>query len=163
MYKVTCSSGTNGDVPHQPCKGRSATVKIVDHCPACEGLLAVFDLSQEAFSIIADPDAGKVNIEYDVGIKAWKNAQDNTGLTPEDYASMRVYHSYIQLIQTNTSKKSDETHHLVLYNPSSLVDGNTKKKQRSIIKSFELANREGKTLVYRPAMLSIMVAIAEGN
>ncbi|KAK4265981.1 hypothetical protein QN277_026959 [Acacia crassicarpa] len=119
-----------------------------------------------------------------VGIKAWKSARDNTGLTPEDYASMRRYHSYIELVQTKTSKKSDETHHHVLDIPSSLVDNNTKKKQKSSSKVLSLQTEKIKmaaaatiphqcglchhkltchstrtALVYRPAMLS-MVAIA---
>ncbi|KAF7837651.1 squamosa promoter-binding-like protein 1 [Senna tora] len=121
-----------------------------------------------------------------VGIEAWKNARDNMGLTPNDYASMRGYHSYIQLVQRKTSKKS-ETHHHVLDIPSSiLADSNTKKKQsdrhRSSSKVSSLQTEKIETaaaiprhcelcerkltynstrmaLVYRPAMLS-MVAIA---
>ncbi|XP_054795552.1 EG45-like domain containing protein [Prosopis cineraria] len=61
MYRITCTSGTNS-VP-QPCKGGSVTVKIVDRCPS-PGCQATIDLSQEAFSVIANPDAGKVNIDY---------------------------------------------------------------------------------------------------
>ncbi|XP_039780561.1 EG45-like domain containing protein [Panicum virgatum] len=60
-YVVRCTGATNQGVPH-PCTGRSVTVKIVDLCPAgCRGTI---DLSQEAFAAIADPDAGKINIEY---------------------------------------------------------------------------------------------------
>ncbi|CAD6205626.1 unnamed protein product [Miscanthus lutarioriparius] len=60
-YVVTCTGATNQGVPH-PCTGRSVTVKIVDLCPAgCRGTI---DLSQEAFAVIADPDAGKIQIEY---------------------------------------------------------------------------------------------------
>lgn len=118
-----------------------------------------------------------------VGIKAWKSARDSTGLTPEEYASMRGYHSYIQLIQTKTSKRSEETHYHVLDIPSSLVDSNTKKKQKSSSKVSSLQTEKivmaaatttrqcglcqhkltchgtRTALVYRPAMLS-MVAIA---
>jgi hypothetical protein len=58
---VTCTGATNQGVPH-PCTGGSVTVKIVDLCPAgCRGTI---DLSQEAFALIADPDAGKIHIEY---------------------------------------------------------------------------------------------------
>ncbi|CAK7344682.1 unnamed protein product [Dovyalis caffra] len=62
MYRVTCTGATNQGVP-QPCKGGSVTVKIVDRCPspACR---ATIDLSQEAFSQIADINAGKINIDY---------------------------------------------------------------------------------------------------
>ncbi|KAK9130238.1 hypothetical protein Sjap_010725 [Stephania japonica] len=61
MYRVTCVSGTNA-VP-QPCRGGSVTVMVVDYCPppGCRGTI---DLSQEAFAIIANPDAGKINIDY---------------------------------------------------------------------------------------------------
>ncbi|KMT03545.1 hypothetical protein BVRB_8g192220 [Beta vulgaris subsp. vulgaris] len=60
-YRVTCVSGTNQGVP-QPCRGGSVTVRVVDLCPGCSanGL----DLSQEAFSMIADPNAGRINIEF---------------------------------------------------------------------------------------------------
>lgn len=61
MYSVTCTGATNQGVP-QPCTGASVTVKIVDYCPAgCQGTL---DLSQEAFSQIADVNAGKIYIDY---------------------------------------------------------------------------------------------------
>ncbi|KAL0404404.1 UNVERIFIED_CONTAM: EG45-like domain containing protein [Sesamum radiatum] len=60
-YKVTCTGATNKGVPH-PCTGQSVVVRIVDYCPpGCRGTI---DLSQEAFSIIANPDAGKVNIQF---------------------------------------------------------------------------------------------------
>ncbi|KAL2939875.1 EG45-like domain containing protein [Bienertia sinuspersici] len=49
MYKVTCT-GAN-------CKGGSVTVKVVDLCPGCSA--NGFDLSQEAFSMIADTSAGR--------------------------------------------------------------------------------------------------------
>ncbi|XP_062081110.1 EG45-like domain containing protein [Humulus lupulus] len=61
-YKVRCTGATNqGDA--NPCRGGSIVVKIVDLCPAagCQGTI---DLSQEAFAMIADPDAGKINIKY---------------------------------------------------------------------------------------------------
>ncbi|KAI4295350.1 hypothetical protein L6164_035404 [Bauhinia variegata] len=60
MYRVTCTGGTN-NVPN-PCRSGSVTVKIVDLCPGCgENQL---DLSQEAFSQIANPDAGRITIDY---------------------------------------------------------------------------------------------------
>ncbi|KAK4415113.1 EG45-like domain containing protein [Sesamum alatum] len=60
-YNVRCTGATNKGVPH-PCTGQSVVVRIVDYCPpGCRGTI---DLSQEAFSIIANPDAGKVNIEF---------------------------------------------------------------------------------------------------
>ena len=59
-YSVACTSGTNA-VPN-PCRNGRVTVTVVDLCPGCpaNGL----DLSQEAFSIIADPAAGRINIDY---------------------------------------------------------------------------------------------------
>lgn len=62
MYTVTCTGGTNAGV-QQPCTGNTVTVKIVDYCPS-PGCQATIDLSQEAFSAIANTDAGKINIEY---------------------------------------------------------------------------------------------------
>ncbi|WOL15197.1 EG45-like domain containing protein [Canna indica] len=60
-YSVTCTGGTNS-VP-MPCKtGTSVVVTIVDLCPGCTG--TSLDLSQEAFAIIANPDAGRVKIEF---------------------------------------------------------------------------------------------------
>nr|XP_027065992.1 EG45-like domain containing protein [Coffea arabica] len=57
---VRCTGPTNQGIP-QPCRG-SVVVKIVDYCPpGCRGTI---DLSKEAFSKIANPDAGKVKIEY---------------------------------------------------------------------------------------------------
>ncbi|XP_059440102.1 EG45-like domain containing protein [Corylus avellana] len=60
MYSVTCTGPTNQGVP-QPCRG-TVTVKVVDRCPGCDA--NNIDLSQEAFSAIADPNAGKINIDY---------------------------------------------------------------------------------------------------
>ncbi|KAJ8751035.1 hypothetical protein K2173_016216 [Erythroxylum novogranatense] len=59
-YRVTCIGGTNA-TPN-PCKGGSVDVTIVDYCPP--GCAATIDLSQEAFARIANPDAGKVRIQY---------------------------------------------------------------------------------------------------
>ncbi|PIA46115.1 hypothetical protein AQUCO_01600409v1 [Aquilegia coerulea] len=61
MYRVRCIGATNQGVP-QPCRGNGVTVKIVDYCPP--GCAGTIDLSQEAFAIIANPDAGKIMIEY---------------------------------------------------------------------------------------------------
>lgn len=57
---VRCTGGTN-QTPN-PCRNGQVTVRIVDLCPGC-GADQV-DLSQEAFSIIANPDAGRVRIDY---------------------------------------------------------------------------------------------------
>lgn len=61
-YRVTCIVATNQGVK-KPCKGNSVVVKIDDYCPSgCRG--GTIDLSQEAFSAIANPDAGKIKISY---------------------------------------------------------------------------------------------------
>ena len=51
-------------VPH-PCKDNTeVVVTIINYCPppGCQGTL---DLSQEAFGIIADPEEGKINIDFE--------------------------------------------------------------------------------------------------
>ncbi|XP_062163330.1 EG45-like domain containing protein isoform X2 [Alnus glutinosa] len=59
-YSVRCIGATNKGPP--PCHGTSVVVKIVDYCPTrCHGTI---DLSQAAFSAIANTDAGKIKIEY---------------------------------------------------------------------------------------------------
>lgn len=118
-----------------------------------------------------------------VGIEAWKSAKDNAGLTPNDYAdyaSLRGYYSYIQLVQRKTTKKCDSQH--VLDIPGTL-DGSMKKQsdghRSSKVSSLHtekiamttMPNQCGlcqhklaysgvrRALLYRPAMLS-MVSIA---
>ncbi|KAJ7529006.1 hypothetical protein O6H91_15G029900 [Diphasiastrum complanatum] len=60
-YQITCTGPTNQGVP-QPCRSGTITVQIVDYCPSgCQG---TFDLSAEAFADIADPNAGKIFINY---------------------------------------------------------------------------------------------------
>ncbi|KAG6482143.1 EG45-like domain containing protein [Zingiber officinale] len=61
-YTVTCTGGTNA-VPN-PCRGGSVTVTIVDYCPGCASRGVTMDLSQEAFATIANPDAGRIQIDY---------------------------------------------------------------------------------------------------
>ncbi|KAM1171290.1 hypothetical protein PS2_021333 [Malus domestica] len=117
-----------------------------------------------------------------VGIKAWGNARDSTGLTPNDYACLRSCYTYIQIVQRKISKKH-ESRHVVLDIPGVILDSSSKKKQldrhrSSKVSSLEteridmkamqahcklcemkLAYGNTRSLVYRPAMLS-MVAIA---
>nr|CAB3472939.1 unnamed protein product [Digitaria exilis] len=40
-----------------------------------------------------------------LGIKAWKNARDDTGLTPEDYAQKRGHISYMQMVQDKIDQR----------------------------------------------------------
>ncbi|KAF8772220.1 hypothetical protein HU200_006001 [Digitaria exilis] len=64
FYTVTCTGGTN-ETPN-PCNpGTSVTVKIVDLCPS-PGCQATLDLSEQAFSIIGNLNAGKIAIDYEL-------------------------------------------------------------------------------------------------
>ncbi|KAI5074509.1 hypothetical protein GOP47_0010470 [Adiantum capillus-veneris] len=55
LYQISCTgNGCTGGGP--------ITVKVVDLCPGCAA--NQFDLSQEAFSQIANIDVGRINIEY---------------------------------------------------------------------------------------------------
>ncbi|KAF0916957.1 hypothetical protein E2562_015128 [Oryza meyeriana var. granulata] len=45
-----------------------------------------------------------------LGIKAWKNARDATGLTPEDYARKRGHKSYIQMVQNKIDSRLPKAH-----------------------------------------------------
>ncbi|KAH6818561.1 hypothetical protein C2S51_002164 [Perilla frutescens var. frutescens] len=61
QYTIQCTGPTNQGVP-QPCRNGPITVTIVDLCPGCDA--NQIDLSEQAFSTIADPNAGKIQIEY---------------------------------------------------------------------------------------------------
>lgn len=45
-----------------------------------------------------------------LGIKAWKNARDATGFTPEDYAQKRDHISYIQMVQSKIDSRLPNAH-----------------------------------------------------
>lgn len=114
-----------------------------------------------------------------VGIEAWKNARDSTGSTPEDYARLRGHYAYIHLVQKKINKRHGAAH-VVVEIPSNTTESNTNQKQNEASSSFEIGKPAvrlsqrpcklcdskmscrtavGKSMVYRPAMLS-MVAIA---
>ncbi|GKC31965.1 EG45-like domain containing protein [Tanacetum coccineum] len=57
----SCYGNQDQGVP-QPCTGNSVDVTVVDLCPGCASNQV--DLSQEAFAVIANRDAGRINIEY---------------------------------------------------------------------------------------------------
>ncbi|KAI4372520.1 hypothetical protein MLD38_010740 [Melastoma candidum] len=50
-----------------------------------------------------------------IGVEVWKTARDSSGLTPNDYASLRGYYSYIRLVQRKVHGKfcSREEHVIV--------------------------------------------------
>ncbi len=57
---VKCIGATN--LAPQPCKADLVTVKIVDYSPpGCRGTI---NLSEDTFSKIAHPSAGRIKIEY---------------------------------------------------------------------------------------------------
>ncbi|XP_024023478.1 squamosa promoter-binding-like protein 12 isoform X2 [Morus notabilis] len=139
-------------------------------------IAASLDACESVLDALTD-DPGKV------GVEAWKSALDETGLTPNDYACLRGHYSYIHLVQRKT-RKGLESGHVVVNIPGSLLDSNTEQKQpdghkTSKVASLEVGKFQTKTmqqhcrvcqqhkltygnrssLVYRPAMLS-MVAIA---
>ena len=118
-----------------------------------------------------------------MGVEAWKNARDETGLTPNDYACLRGHYSYIHLVQRKTAKGS-ASGHVVVDIPGSVVDFGKQVKQPDGHKSLKVASLEidkfakrsahgncrvcqkqkiaygnRSSLVYRPAVLS-MLAIA---
>ncbi|CAD6231743.1 unnamed protein product [Miscanthus lutarioriparius] len=45
-----------------------------------------------------------------LGIKAWKNARDATGFTPEEYARQRGHVSYIQMVQDKIDRRVSRDH-----------------------------------------------------
>ncbi|CAL5346771.1 unnamed protein product [Camellia sinensis] len=120
-----------------------------------------------------------------VGIEAWKGARDSMGMTPNDYACLRGYHSYIHLVQMKINRKKSGNGHVVLEIPGALLESNIKQKLMDVHKSLKVASfhtekNEMKPIqrdcrlcqqkmpygsyrtslaTYRPAMLS-MVAIA---
>lgn len=52
----------------------------------------------------------KLSAPIQVGIEAWKSARDDSGLTPNDYASLRGHYSYIHLVQRKSAGKSERGH-----------------------------------------------------
>ncbi|KAL8488754.1 hypothetical protein ACS0TY_024883 [Phlomoides rotata] len=59
FYKVRCTGSTSTP---RACRNGEVRVKIVVLCPGCGP--NQFDLSREAFSVIANPDAGRILIDY---------------------------------------------------------------------------------------------------
>ncbi|KAK9725337.1 hypothetical protein RND81_05G137400 [Saponaria officinalis] len=59
-----------------------------------------------------------------VGIEAWKNARDSTGLTPSDYASLRGHYRYLNLAQKKTNPKPNDKHVVLDISSLSLLKPN---------------------------------------
>ncbi|KAK3122014.1 hypothetical protein QOZ80_8BG0664010 [Eleusine coracana subsp. coracana] len=62
-YRVRCT-GPAYSGSGNPCTGNSVTVKIVDECASSDGCQSTIDLSKEAFSKIANTDAGEVKVTF---------------------------------------------------------------------------------------------------
>ncbi|KAL6638192.1 hypothetical protein ACP70R_025764 [Stipagrostis hirtigluma subsp. patula] len=112
-----------------------------------------------------------------VGISAWRNARDETGFTPEDYARQRDKNAYLNLVQKKIDKHLSKGH-VVLGVPSSMCSAMTDGVKPSdvsleICKSIPMAapvpscrlcsrqaqmypNSRARTFFYRPAMLTMM-------
>nr|XP_043630165.1 EG45-like domain containing protein [Erigeron canadensis] len=62
-FQVTCTGETSRGEPHPCTSTPTVTVMITDLCPpiSCQGNL---DLSHETFSMIANPDAGEIEVFY---------------------------------------------------------------------------------------------------
>ncbi|XP_062214075.1 squamosa promoter-binding-like protein 6 isoform X2 [Phragmites australis] len=112
-----------------------------------------------------------------VGISAWRNARDETGLTPEDYARQRGNDAYLNLVQKKTDKHLGEGH-VVLGVPSSMcpvITNGVKPGDVSLeicrntpmtapVPKCHLCSRQAmmypssavRTFLYRPAMLTVM-------
>lgn len=117
-----------------------------------------------------------------VGIEAWQNARDSTGLTPNDYACMRGHNSYIQLIQKKTKKQFPGNADVVIDIPANRIaqkTGNTtssfqtekssvtatKTSCRQCEEKLEYrrcsgSGRRTSLAIYRPVMLSMVVIAA---
>jgi len=60
VYLVYCTGATN-QAP-QPCTSNDVVVRIVDYCPhGCRGTI---NLSEDAFSMIANLSAGVIKVDY---------------------------------------------------------------------------------------------------
>ncbi|XP_062108912.1 squamosa promoter-binding-like protein 12 isoform X2 [Humulus lupulus] len=113
-----------------------------------------------------------------VGIEVWKNARDETGLTPNDYACLRGHYSYIHLVQRKMSQvPSSESGHVAVDilddDSSSSTNTNNQQKQRWKGGNMEIDKNEMKeycrrwhwhrqrqqkrsSLVYKPAMICLV-------
>nr|AQQ11825.1 squamosa-promoter binding protein-like protein [Bambusa multiplex] len=112
-----------------------------------------------------------------VGINVWRNARDETGFTPEDYARQRGNDAYLNLVQKKIDKHLGKWH-VVLGVPSSMcpvITDGVKPGDVSleICRSMPMAppvprcnicscqapmypNSTVRTFLYRPAMLTMM-------
>ncbi|XP_077218276.1 squamosa promoter-binding-like protein 1 [Tasmannia lanceolata] len=134
------------------------------HVAACRGD------AKEVLDALTD-DAGQV------GIRAWNSVRDQTGFSPQDYASLGGYYSYSQLVQKKINRKS-ETGHVIIKMPGGKQDDhpNSSKPPSFQIDKSELgqikpyckrcsqqlvySNSAKPSRLYRPVMLSMLAVAA---
>lgn len=109
-----------------------------------------------------------------VGLEAWRNSRDSSGLSPYDYASLRGHYNYIHLVQRKMKKKrSEKEGHVVVDMPppaefkvaggfeteKSVVTRGVRSCRQCERKVAYYGGGRSSLAIYKPAMLS-MVAIA---
>ncbi|XP_024993790.1 squamosa promoter-binding-like protein 1 isoform X1 [Cynara cardunculus var. scolymus] len=111
-----------------------------------------------------------------VGLDAWRNSRDSSGLSPYDYASLRGHYNYIHLVQRKMNKKRSEKGHVVVDMPPTesplfkVAAGFETEKGVVVTRAISSCSRcerkvayygggRSSLAIYKPAMLS-MVAIA---
>ncbi|KAL5219169.1 hypothetical protein ABZP36_019853 [Zizania latifolia] len=112
-----------------------------------------------------------------VGINAWRNARDDAGFTPEDYARQRGNDGYLNMVEKKINKHLGKGH-IVLGVPSSMcpvITDGVKPGEVSLEISMNIPiaasqarcnacsrqalmhpNSTASTFLYRPAMLTVM-------
>ncbi|XP_020584886.1 squamosa promoter-binding-like protein 1 [Phalaenopsis equestris] len=112
------------------------------------------------------------------GLKAWKNAHDNSGFTPEDYAIARGHQSYITLMQKKINKNTQNFDFSVNIPSKSIFTPDPTHKQSKKQSGLDIEKNKsklsqppfckfcehsstyrssgGSSLMYRPMLLSML-------
>ncbi|KAG0497961.1 hypothetical protein HPP92_002652 [Vanilla planifolia] len=95
------------------------------------------------------------------GLKAWRNAKDSTGLTPEDYAIAGGHESYILLMLKKINKSTEKKDVVFVNIPAKLplLPDATYEFCKLCEQHLECRSSLGRSILYR-AMLLSMVGIA---
>ncbi|KAJ9546331.1 hypothetical protein OSB04_018874 [Centaurea solstitialis] len=107
-----------------------------------------------------------------IGLEAWRNSRDSSGLSPYDYASLRGHYNYIHLVQRKMNKKKAKEGHVVVDMPPAesspfKAAAGFEMEKRVVARSCSRCEQKvayygsgrSSLAIYKPAMLS-MVAIA---
>ncbi|KAJ8528912.1 hypothetical protein K7X08_030652 [Anisodus acutangulus] len=84
-----------------------------------------------------------------IGMEAWKSARDSTGLTPNDYASLRGHYSYIHVVQKKINEKSGSGH-VVVNIPGTLLNSSFKEKLGDDHKSVKVGSLQTEKSLRKP-------------